>query len=293
MFERFTEKARRVVFFARYEASQYGSPEIDSEHLLLGLIREHKALYRWLPRTDFQTIRQRVDEHLPKHPSIPTTVDLPLSDGAKRVLKYAADEAEQLEHRHIGTEHLFLGLLDEQDCFAASLLREGGADAASIRLQVAASDERQSMPGIYEAIRTRSFGSLVGGAILIHGIARGADRIHESVQRCRIYNWHWAKRPWTNADIVIEKRPARFLLICASPRTPNISNSSRAAGRKTTASFAAGNYLNRRMTRTTARDTPTVITGYALNATQNSGSGGFLLISPLFRHHVKFRLRTV
>jgi ATP-dependent Clp protease ATP-binding subunit ClpC len=60
---------------------------------------------------------------LPKHPSIPTTVDLPLSDGAKRVLKYAADEAEQLEHRHIGTEHLFLGLDRRgQDCFAASAL---------------------------------------------------------------------------------------------------------------------------------------------------------------------------
>ena len=52
MFERFTEKARRTIFFARYEASQYGSPEIDTEHLLLGLLRENKALHRWLPKTN-------------------------------------------------------------------------------------------------------------------------------------------------------------------------------------------------------------------------------------------------
>jgi hypothetical protein len=53
MFERYTEKARRVIFFSRYEASQFGSPKIDTEHLLLGLIREDKALYRWLPKNRF------------------------------------------------------------------------------------------------------------------------------------------------------------------------------------------------------------------------------------------------
>ena len=55
MFERYTEKARRTVFFARYEASQFGSPVIDTEHLLLGLLREDKTVYRWLPKMDPQT----------------------------------------------------------------------------------------------------------------------------------------------------------------------------------------------------------------------------------------------
>ena len=209
MFERYTEKARRVIFFARYEASQYGSPEIDTEHLLLGLIRENKALHRWLPKTNPLTIRQRVDEeHSPKHPSIPTNVDLPLSDAAKRVLKHAMAEADGLSHRHIGTEHLFLGLLDEEGCFAAELLLEGGADAASIRQQLTPEAERHSMPGIYESIRTRSFGRS-GGAILIHGIPRSADRIHDAVQRCRLYNWHWDKRAWTNVDIVVAKKTGK------------------------------------------------------------------------------------
>jgi ATP-dependent Clp protease ATP-binding subunit ClpC len=137
MFERYTEKARRVIFFGRYEACQYGSPEIDTEHLLLGLLRENKALHRWLPKTDPETVRRRVDdEHSPKRPSISTKVDLPLSAAAKRVLKFAADEAERLAHRQIGTEHLFLGLLDEEVGFAAQLLREGGADADGIRMQL-------------------------------------------------------------------------------------------------------------------------------------------------------------
>src|ERR1700732_4865770 len=125
MFERYTEKARRVVFLSRYEASQFGSPKIDTEHLLLGLIREDKALYRWLPKTDLKTIRQRVDDHSPKRPPTSTAVDLPLSAAARRVLKHAADEAERLAHKHIGTEHIVLGLLDEESCFAAKLLREG------------------------------------------------------------------------------------------------------------------------------------------------------------------------
>jgi ATP-dependent Clp protease ATP-binding subunit ClpC len=70
MFERYTEKARRVIFFGRYEACQYGSPEIDTEHLLLGLLREDQALHHWLPKTDPETVRRRVaDEHSPERPS--------------------------------------------------------------------------------------------------------------------------------------------------------------------------------------------------------------------------------
>lgn len=68
MFERYTEKARRVIFFARYEASRYGSPDINSEHLLLGLLREDKALGRWLPKTNPETIAQQIDDHFEKAP---------------------------------------------------------------------------------------------------------------------------------------------------------------------------------------------------------------------------------
>ncbi|MGC2370645.1 MAG: Clp protease N-terminal domain-containing protein, partial [Candidatus Sulfotelmatobacter sp.] len=209
MFERYTEKARRVIFFARYEASQFGSPVIDSDHLLLGLLRENKALYRWLPKTDLETIRKRVDENSSKLPPTSTAVDLPLSETAKRVLKYATEEADRLAHRHIGSEHLFLGLLDEEECFAAKLLREAGADAGSIRVQMADSAAKQSLPEIHESLYTRNFRSLWGGAIEIHGVRRSADRVRDSVQRCRMYNFHWDKRSWTSADIVIARKTGK------------------------------------------------------------------------------------
>jgi ATP-dependent Clp protease ATP-binding subunit ClpC len=110
MFERYTEKARRVVFFARYEASQYGSPYLETEHLLLGLLREDKSLRPWLPKTNTQTIRKRVEDHSQERPPTSTAVDLPLAEAAKRALKYAAGEADRPANRHIGTEHLLLGL---------------------------------------------------------------------------------------------------------------------------------------------------------------------------------------
>jgi ATP-dependent Clp protease ATP-binding subunit ClpC len=98
MFERYTEKARRAIFFSRYEASQYGSPVIDSEHLLLGLIRENKHLYRWIPNTTPEAIRKRIDAQIPKSAPTSTAVDLPLSEESKRILKLAANEADRLAH---------------------------------------------------------------------------------------------------------------------------------------------------------------------------------------------------
>jgi ATP-dependent Clp protease ATP-binding subunit ClpA len=84
MFERYSEKERRVIFFARYEAHNYDSNVIDTEHLLLGLLREDKTLHRWLPKTNPDTIRQKIEGHAQRSIPIPTSVDLPLSTAAKR-----------------------------------------------------------------------------------------------------------------------------------------------------------------------------------------------------------------
>ena len=76
MFERYTEKARRVIFFARYEASQFGSPEIHSEHLLLGLLRENKHLHQWMPGAEPETIRtwiETFDRSISREPSVTTS----------------------------------------------------------------------------------------------------------------------------------------------------------------------------------------------------------------------------
>src|SRR5437773_4254889 len=128
MFERYTEKARRVIFFARYEASQFGSPYIETEHLLLGLLREDKALANRFLRSHaaVESIRKQIEGHTTIRDKVSTSVDLPLSHECKRVLAYGAEEAERLNHKHIGTEHLLLGLLREEKCFAADILHERG-----------------------------------------------------------------------------------------------------------------------------------------------------------------------
>src|SRR5579885_994635 len=90
VFERYTEKARRVIFFARYEASQFGSPYIETEHLLLGLLREDKALDNRFLRSHaaVEPIRKQIEGHPTRRDKVTTSVDLPLSHECKRVLAY-------------------------------------------------------------------------------------------------------------------------------------------------------------------------------------------------------------
>jgi 1-pyrroline-5-carboxylate dehydrogenase len=135
MFERYTEKARRVIFFARYEASHYGSPYIEAEHMLLGILREDKAVANRFLRSgaSAESIRKQIDEHVTVREKISTSVDLPLSNECKCVLAYAAEEAMRLGHEHIGTEHLLLGLLREEKSFAAGMLTERGVKIEAVR----------------------------------------------------------------------------------------------------------------------------------------------------------------
>jgi len=148
MFERYTEKARRVIFFARYEASQFGSPYIETEHLLLGLLREDKALTNRFLRShaSVESIRKQIEAHTTIREKVSTSVDLPLSNECKRVLAYAAEEAERLSHKHIGTEHLLLGLLREEKCFAAEILHERGLRLSNIREELSRTSQEKAQP---------------------------------------------------------------------------------------------------------------------------------------------------
>jgi ATP-dependent Clp protease ATP-binding subunit ClpC len=136
MFEKYTEKARRVIFFARYEASQFGSPYIETEHLLLGLIREDRNLTnRFFPKANasIDSIRKEIEGRTSVREKVSTSVDLPFSDESKRALNAAAEESERLSHKHIGTEHMLLGLLREERSVAAEILRERGLRLSMIR----------------------------------------------------------------------------------------------------------------------------------------------------------------
>jgi ATP-dependent Clp protease ATP-binding subunit ClpC len=154
MFERYTEKARRVIFFARYEASQFGSAYIETEHLLLGLLREDKALTNRFLHThaSVDSIRKQIEANTTKREKVSTSVDLPLSNESKRVLAYAAEEAERLSHTHIGTEHLFLGLLREEQCFAAKILLERRVTLSTVREAIAAVPHRPEKQMAAEAL---------------------------------------------------------------------------------------------------------------------------------------------
>lgn len=139
MFERYTEKARRAIFFARYEASQYGSTTIETEHLLLGIIREDHALTRRFlsQKGGAQALRDEIESHITRGARISTSVEVPLTPECKRILNSAAQEAERLGSKHVGTDHMLLGIFHEPGCFATRLLTDRGLTLVSLREDLA------------------------------------------------------------------------------------------------------------------------------------------------------------
>jgi ATP-dependent Clp protease ATP-binding subunit ClpC len=135
MFEKYTETARKVVFVARYEASRFGSENIETEHLLLGILRTDGPLALRLLKgpEKIESIREQVEKQFPRREMVSTSVDLPLSLECKRVLDYGAEEAERLNQKHIAPEHLLLGLLREKQCVASKILIKAGLTASQLR----------------------------------------------------------------------------------------------------------------------------------------------------------------
>jgi hypothetical protein len=212
MFERYTEKARRVIFFARYEASHYGSPTIETEHLLLGLLREDKRISLMLGEGAAQSVRSQIDARVPEHESIPTSVDLPLSEAAKRILKYAVEEADGLNHRQIGCEHLLLGLLREKDCLAAQLLQAFGANLEQMRSKFKKEAETEVPARGYPGPNVRGGLRRETELIKIHGKLWNTAYIRSAVRRCSEYNWHWQKTAWKPRDMCVNRKTGRISL---------------------------------------------------------------------------------
>jgi ATP-dependent Clp protease ATP-binding subunit ClpC len=116
MFERYTEEARKVIFFARYEASRLGAPILETEHLWLGLLRQsRKAIKRLAPHITEEAIHQRLTPHGLDTQRISMTVELPLSNEVKRALAGAASEADSRGQKHITDDYLILALLREEN----------------------------------------------------------------------------------------------------------------------------------------------------------------------------------
>jgi hypothetical protein len=138
VFERYTEAARRVLFFARYEADRMKSVSVESEHLLLGLIRETEgAVGRLLTRASVapETIRKDIDGLRPRQQESPPDENR-LSHETKRILELAAEEANRLLHPDIDPEHLLLGILREDRSVAASILATHGMRINEVRDEI-------------------------------------------------------------------------------------------------------------------------------------------------------------
>jgi ATP-dependent Clp protease ATP-binding subunit ClpA len=170
MFDRYNENARRTIFFARYEASEFGAPEMESEHLLLGLLREGRStlsLILGLQNREGE-IRAAIDASTTKGPKTSTSADLPLSNECKRILAHCAEEAERLGQKHIGIEHLMLGILREEKSLAARILRERGVQLKTARAQVSdAKDELTAASGAGVREKAKAAVSNLGVAVHI------------------------------------------------------------------------------------------------------------------------------
>ncbi|MFZ0661440.1 MAG: Clp protease N-terminal domain-containing protein [Acidobacteriaceae bacterium] len=185
MFERYTEKARRVIFFARYEAREFGSEFIEPDFLLLGIARENPEFCgRWLG-VYYVQLRQQIAPMYWTKKRIATSVDLPLSNTSKRVLAYAAEEADRLGDRHIGTEHLFLGLLRE-GCVASKMLKERHEDLKSVRVAISKDPDRPEMKAARSSSASRGLQMRVleegGGEVAVIPWQGWTPRIGEAIR---------------------------------------------------------------------------------------------------------------
>src|SRR5688500_10831308 len=136
MFGRYSESARRALFFARYEVSHLGATELGTEHLLLGLMRESQgpvARIMAAAHVSFDRLRREIEGRSAFRERTATSVEIPLGAETQRALQFAAEEADRLSHSYIGTEHLLLGLLRDETSLAASILIRHGLRPDDVR----------------------------------------------------------------------------------------------------------------------------------------------------------------
>src|SRR5882672_5493290 len=139
MFNRFTERARKVIVYAKEEARRFNHDYIGTEHLLLGLIREGEGVAAAVLQKlglDLETIRIEVEKLVQPGPQTQVLGDIPFTPRSKKALELSAEEARALAHNYIGTEHLLLGLVKEGEGIAYRVLLNLGLDLGKLRNEV-------------------------------------------------------------------------------------------------------------------------------------------------------------
>ena len=139
MYERFTDRARKVMQLANQEAQRFNHEYIGSEHILLGLVKEGSSVAANVLKNldiDLRKIRLEVEKIIGSGPDMVIMGRLPQTPRAKKVAEYAIEEAKNLNHNYVGTEHLLLGLLREQEGVAAQVLMNLGLKLEDVRKEV-------------------------------------------------------------------------------------------------------------------------------------------------------------
>ena len=142
MYERFTDRARKVMQLANQEAQRFNHEYIGTEHILLGLVKEGSGVAANVLKNlevDLRKIRQGVEKIVKTGPSMVTMGQLPFTPRAKKVLELSMEEASNLGHNYIGTEHLLLGLIKENEGIAAQVLLNLGVKLEDVREEVPSS----------------------------------------------------------------------------------------------------------------------------------------------------------
>src|SRR5574342_747698 len=136
MFERFTDRARKVMALANQEAQRFNHEYIGTEHILLGLVKEGSGVGANVLKNldvDLRKVRLEVEKLVKSGPDMVTMGKLPQTPRARKVIEYSIEEARKLNHNYVGTEHLLLGLLREEEGVAAQVLMNLGLQLKDVR----------------------------------------------------------------------------------------------------------------------------------------------------------------
>jgi ATP-dependent Clp protease ATP-binding subunit ClpC len=221
MFEKYNEKARRALFFARYEASKLGSRVIESEHVLLGVLREGEDIIKEIfSRFNVkpEQIRREIEGDRLFVDRISSSAELPLSEESKKVLAYASHEAESMLHQHVGTEHLLIGIMRVEASSAARILAGRGMNVYGVREETIsilkereADKQKKELPYLAEYARDLTQLGAQGAFDPLVGREKEVDRIIQILSRRTKNNPILLGEPGVGKTAIVEGLAQRII----------------------------------------------------------------------------------
>jgi len=221
MFEKYNEKARRALFFARYEASKLGSKVIESEHILLGILREGEDVTREIfARFNVKPddVRREIEGDRVFVERVSSSQELPLSEESKKILAYASHEAESMMHPYVGTEHLLIGILRVDPCVASRLLAGHGFNLYGVREEAIAlikereaSKQKKELPFLAEYARDLTALAAQGTFDPLVGRDKEVERIIQILSRRTKNNPILLGEPGVGKTAIVEGLAQRII----------------------------------------------------------------------------------